>query len=72
MYFLDSLRSFCDHLKVGPCSTMTPWLSQSVSAVSVSHAKLPKVKGALYVHGCELSNKILENKWQSYPGDGVG
>lgn len=31
-----------------------------------------QVKGALDIHGCKLSHKVLENKGQRHPGDGVG
>ena len=31
-----------------------------------------QVKGALDVHGCKLGHKVLENKGQRHPGDGVG
>ena len=47
-------------------------LSWAVSVVRAARAKLPKVKGTFDVHGCKLSDKILQDKRQRYPGDSVG
>ena len=46
-------------------------LTQGVSPMRMTH-KLSEVKSTLYVHGCELSDEVLEDKRQRYPGNGVG
>ena len=71
--FWFALRTACTH--EGRPLKQLLWVSVAQSAwasMSAAHAKLPKVKGALYVHGCELSDKVLEDKRERYPGDSVG